>query len=141
MKAIFELTRGLCITFFHLWTKAVTIQYPTEKREPPDRFRGSHRFIRSEENLEECVACCLCARCCPANAIKITAFSDEKHQKRILAYELNLRRCIFCGLCVEACPKDALKMSKDYELSVFNSNALVLSKETLLSGPEITKFK
>jgi len=141
MKAIVELARGLCITFSHLFTKAVTIQYPTQRKELPDRFRGSHRFVPSEENLEECVACCLCARCCPSNAIKITAFSDEKYQKRILTYELDTRRCIFCGFCVEACPKDALKMSKDYELSAFNSNALILSKETLLSGPEITKFK
>ncbi len=141
MKTIFELARGLCITFFHLWTKAVTIQYPTERRELPDRFRGSHRFVLNEENLEECVACCLCARCCPSNVIKITAFSDEKHQKRVLTYELNLKRCIFCGLCVEACPKDALKMSKDYELSAFNPNTLIFSKEKLLSGPEVIRFK
>ena len=141
MKAVLELARGLCITFFHLFTKAVTIQYPTQRRDLPDRFRGSHRFVLNEENLEECVACCLCARYCPANAIKISAFSDEKHQKRVLAYELNIGKCIFCGFCVEACPKDALKMSKDYEFSTFNPDILILSKETLLSGPEIKRFK
>ncbi|MDI6751284.1 MAG: NADH-quinone oxidoreductase subunit I [bacterium] len=137
---MFELVRGLCITFFHLWTKAVTIQYPTQRREPPDRFRGSHRFVLNEENLEDCVACCLCARYCPSNAIKITASSDEKYQKRVLTYELDIKRCIFCGFCVEACPKDALKMSKDYELATFSPN-LLYSKETLLSGPEIIRFK
>ncbi|MBU2462043.1 NADH-quinone oxidoreductase subunit I, partial [bacterium] len=68
MRAILELGRGLCITFSHLWTKAVTIQYPTQRKELPDRFRGSQRFVLSEENLEECVACCLCEKYCPAKA-------------------------------------------------------------------------
>lgn len=141
MRPIIELIRGLLITFLHLGTRHITIQYPTERKEPSKRFRGPSRLLLSDNELEKCVACCLCAQYCPSSCIKISSFEDEKHNKRLASYELDIKRCIFCGLCVEACPKEAITQSDIYELASYNKDELVFSKETLIKGPFIKKYK
>lgn len=141
MRHIIELIRGLLITGFHLGTRHVTIQYPKERKMPSKRFRGGGRLILSSSNLERCVACCLCAQYCPSGCIKISSFEDENHNKRLLNYELDIKRCIFCGFCVEACPKEAISHSEIYELASYNKDNLVFSKETLINGPFIEKYK
>jgi NADH-quinone oxidoreductase subunit I len=141
MLTVIELLRGLWITFKHLFVKSVTIQYPTEKREPAERFRGIHRFILDEAEIEQCVACSLCARYCPSSAIEITPAEDEKHNRRVLTYYVDIGRCIFCGFCIEACPKEAIMMSKDFELACYSRTSTIFSKEALLTGPDIVKYK
>lgn len=141
MRDIIELIRGLLITFSHLLTRHVTIQYPKERKVPKKRFRGPFRLVVSDNGLERCVACCLCAQYCPSGCIKISSFEDSHHNKRLLSYELDIKRCIFCGLCVEACPKEAIIQSDIYELASYNKEELVFSKEILIKGPFIKKYK
>ncbi len=141
MRQIIELIRGLLITFSHLFIRHVTIQYPTERRTVSKRFRGPSRLVISENELEKCVACCLCAQYCPSGCIKISAFEDETHNKRLASYELDITRCIFCGLCVDACPKEAIIPSDIYELACYNKDEMVYSKETLIKGPYVQNYK
>ena len=50
-------------------------------------------------------------------------------------YEINLSRCIFCGYCEVACPFDAITMGNDFEMSDYNRNDLIFTKEMLLAEP------
>lgn len=50
-------------------------------------------------------------------------------------YEINLSRCIFCGYCEVACPFDAITMGHDYEMSDYNRDDLIFTKEMLLAEP------
>ena len=43
------------------------------------------------------------------------------------------RSCIFCGYCEEACPVDAIKLGPEYELADTDRQALVYTKDMLLS--------
>ena len=50
-------------------------------------------------------------------------------------YRINLAQCIFCGYCEIACPFDAITMGHDYELSDYDRDDLIFTKEMLLAEP------
>jgi NADH-quinone oxidoreductase subunit I len=127
-----ELIEGLTITAKHyLPGHSTTVQYPDEKLEPSDRFRGLHRLVPSHDR-EKCVACYLCATVCPAKCITIEAGENKKGEKYPKVYRIDLLRCIFCGYCVEACPVEAIEMTKEYELANYKREDFNLVKEQLL---------
>jgi NADH-quinone oxidoreductase subunit I len=67
---IFEILTGLYITMKNfLFGKTVTIQYPEERRNYSDRYRGQH-YIKATNGVENCTACMLCPTVCPAEWIK-----------------------------------------------------------------------
>ncbi len=114
---VVEILKGLAITmrkFF--FGKTVTIQYPEERREYSDRFRGMH-YIKSVNGVENCTACMLCPTVCPAECIHIEAGERPDKEKYPVKFEIDSLRCCFCGMCEEACPKDAIKLSNIYEMS------------------------
>ena len=54
-----EVITGLWITLRNmLFAKNVTIQYPEERRDYSDRFRGMH-YIKATNGVENCTACML----------------------------------------------------------------------------------
>ena len=57
-----EIIRGLGITLKHFFVnvihrkETVTIKYPEEERERPERFRGVHRLMKREDGSVRCTA-------------------------------------------------------------------------------------
>ena len=70
---LWNIFKGMLITFKHLFKKKVTFQYPEQTRPFSPVFRGLHVLNRDEEGRERCTACGLCAVACPAEAITMEA--------------------------------------------------------------------
>ena len=86
-----------------LFKKPVTEQYPTIRREAPERFRGKLLF-----DPTKCTGCQLCVKDCPSYAIElITADKVKKHF--VLYYHAD--RCTFCSQCVVNCRPQCLVLS------------------------------
>ena len=137
-----ELGKGLGVTFENLFKKPFTVQYPDEKLQMFPRARWLHILTRHEDGLERCVGCELCAVACPADAIFVQAAENDPDRPRshgeryAVRYEINMLRCIFCGMCEEACPEDAIYLEKNYELSDYNRDAFIYTKDELLVGED-----
>lgn len=143
--------RGLWTTFREMLVKPVTIQYPEQKREVRQRFRGRHELKRYDNGLEKCIGCALCAAACPADAIFVEAAenTDEERyspgERYASTYEINYLRCIYCGFCEDACPTQAIVLEKNYEMSFTNREDAIYTKAKLLvpvpQGGEATPQK
>jgi len=130
MKAIFkglkELIAGMGITGKHLGRHAITIQYPEERWEMPERSRGIVVLLSDKETGElNCTGCLLCMRACPTAAITIDAPRGEDKKRVLKKFDIDFTICCFCGLCEEACNFSAIKMAPKYEFSVENKNELI----------------
>ncbi|MCK4574004.1 MAG: NADH-quinone oxidoreductase subunit I [candidate division Zixibacteria bacterium] len=130
MKAIFkglkELIAGMGITGKHLGRHAITIQYPEERWEMPERSRGIVVLLSDKETGElNCTGCMLCMRACPTAAITIDAPRGEDKKRVLKKFDIDFTICCFCGLCEEACNFSAIKMAPKYEFSVENKNELI----------------
>lgn len=136
---LWNIFKGMMITFSHIFKRKPTIQYPEQKRPFSPVFRGLHILNRDEEGRERCTACGLCAVACPAEAITMEAaervageenmYREEKYAAR---YEINMLRCIFCGLCEEACPKDAIYLSETFAPANYQRKGFIYGKPDLL---------
>ncbi len=130
-----EILQGLRLTFKHLlFSKPITEQYPREKPNLPDGWRGAIVHLRYDDGTEKCVGCALCEAACPSHCITvISAERPDLPQKRIAeTYILDMTRCVFCGFCVQACPVNALASSKEYELATRDKRNLIMTKESML---------
>lgn len=107
---------GLGVTGRYLCTKPVTEQYPDEKPNIPDGYRGLHIYEK-----EKCIACNLCSSACPVDCIIIESVGKGKNAT-LTRYEIDYNRCIFCGLCVEPCPTNCIHMGKGYDLASYHSS-------------------
>ena len=94
-----------------------------------------------ENGLEKCVGCSLCAAACPADCIRVVA-AENTADNRVSAgeryariYEINMSRCIFCGYCELACPFDAITLGNEFEISEYNRDDLIYTKDMLLAPP------
>jgi NADH-quinone oxidoreductase subunit I len=61
----------------------------------------------------------------------VTPETGSDGVRQLQSYTLDLNRCSFCGLCVEACPVEAIRMGRDYELAVYQKEALIMDAESL----------
>jgi NADH-quinone oxidoreductase subunit I len=114
-----------------MFKKPVTLQYPTERPQIANTFRGLHALNVSHDKAK-CVACYLCPTVCPAKCITVEAGEDQNHDKYAAKYEIDMLRCIFCGYCVEACPVDAIRMTEQFELASYSRADFTFTKERLL---------
>ncbi|MET1101885.1 MAG: NADH-quinone oxidoreductase subunit I [Pyrodictiaceae archaeon] len=82
--------------------KPMTLMIPDVHELLPPRSRGVILF-----DYDKCIGCGLCARICPARAIKMYKVPGDKKIRP--GYDMG--RCIYCGFCVDICPAEALKHS------------------------------
>lgn len=126
--------QGMGFTFWHMFRKKVTLEYPEKKVELGPEFRGRPVLV-AEEGKERCVACGLCARVCPPLAISMQGAEigdgdiKERYPER---FEIDMLRCIYCGLCEEVCPEEAIVMSGEYDLNFRNRHEAIYAKDRLV---------
>jgi len=144
---VYPLLLGLGITLRNFWQtlfrrRAVTIQFPEQKRTTSGRYRGIHILTAREDETPKCVACYMCATACPAECIYIEA--GERPEKSIEKYptrfEIDLLRCVYCGFCVDACPEEAILMSRENDLVGTTRAELVISRDELMARGKIADF-
>ena len=136
---LWNILKGMVITFRHIFKKKATIRYPEQKRSFSAVFRGLQILNRDEEGRERCTACGLCAVACPAEAITMEGaerLPTEEHlyreEKYAAVYEINMLRCIFCGYCEDACPTQAIELGHEHQLSFTNRTDAIFVKDMLI---------
>jgi formate hydrogenlyase subunit 6/NADH:ubiquinone oxidoreductase subunit I len=93
--------------------KPVTRQYPFERKEAPEAFRG--KLIC---NLSKCTGCQLCVRECTANAIELIVI-DKASKRFVMRFHSD--RCTYCAQCVVNCKFKCLELSNtDWELAALS---------------------
>src|SRR5512139_967039 len=99
----------------------VTLQYPEERWEVPERFRG---FLFND--IKACTSCTMCVKACPIDCISLEAVRGADKKMVLASYDINIGRCMYCGLCVEVCPPKSLKHTGGYELASVARGELIL---------------
>lgn len=138
---LFELVRGMFLTFKYMFKKPVTINYPYEKGALSTRFRGEHALRRYPNGEERCIACKLCEAICPAQAITIEAEERVDGSRRTTRYDIDMTKCIYCGFCEEACPVDAIVEGPNYEFATETHEELLYDKNKLLANGERWEYE
>ncbi len=130
---LWELFRGLKVTFKYFLAPKSTIQYPEEKTPTSPRFRGMLALRRYENGEERCIGCKLCEAVCPALAIKIDAGPRQSDgSRRTFRYDIDAFKCIYCGFCEEACPVDAVVLTSEMHYHMSERGENIMTKERLL---------
>lgn len=118
---------GMRLTFWHLFSPAVTLQYPEEKWELPIGARA-----QLFNNIDDCIGCGFCAKVCPVDCIYIEtvktgpgedlgkASLGNPKRLHVLRFDIDMSKCCYCDLCTIPCPTECLQMTTKYESSVYN---------------------
>jgi len=143
---LWSILKGLGLTIRHFfgvlrdvfnWKNkktAITMQYPEERWDFKDNFRGAPALVKDQFGRGKCVACQICEFVCPPKAISIwpAEFEEpnniEKYPRR---FEIDMLRCIYCGFCEEACPEEAIFLVKEAELVHEDKRSFIHDREKL----------
>jgi NADH-quinone oxidoreductase subunit I len=113
---------------------AFVVQYPEQRVNYPDAFRGMPVLVQLEDGLPKCVACGLCEFACPTDCITIVPgeLPERGIERWPEAFDIDMSRCMFCGLCEEACPEEAIVMSRHVEIATYDRASMLFEKQELL---------
>ncbi len=123
---------GMKVTWRHLFTPAVTIQYPDVKLKLPDRARN-----RLYVNMDDCIGCDQCSMACPVDCITIETIKSTpdvdlgltsvgtKKRLYVPRFDIDIAKCCYCALCVYPCPTECIKMTDVYEFSEYDRGNLI----------------
>lgn len=117
---------GMSITMRNMLRGPITVKYPYEKVELPERARWAVVPTYAEDGTALCTACMICVKECPDHILDLEVETQEDKSKRIVRYSYEIGACMMCGLCVQACPFDAIAMGQDYELACLSKDDLVV---------------
>ena len=120
------LLNGLRISLRNLRRGPITVKYPYEKLELPERARWAVAPKYDEAGAPKCTACLTCVRACPNHILDLDVLTREDKSKHIEHFRYDIGACMMCGICVEQCPFDAIQMSHDYELARLDPAELVI---------------
>ena len=146
-KSVWSVLVGMKITFMHLFTPAVTVQYPDVKLKLPERARN-----RLYVNMDDCIGCFQCDMACPVDCFKIETIkalptddlgmtsTGQKKRLWVTHFDIDIAKCCYCGLCVYPCPTECIKMTDVYEFSEFDRKNLIYNYATLTQA-EIADVK
>jgi NADH-quinone oxidoreductase subunit I len=117
------------------------VQYPEERVDYPDAFRGMPVLVQLDNGQPKCVACGLCEFACPTDCISIVPgeLVGSRIERYPEAFDIDMSRCMFCGLCEEACPEEAIVMSREVELATYDRGSMLYDKERLLVPEDLLK--
>ena len=120
------------VTLRHLFSHAITVQYPYEIRRFPLRSLNRHVLtVNLATNTLKCTACDACAKICPTRCITIIGAGKGK-ERHPVEFVIDHNLCMYCNLCVEACPFDAITMwTGKFEIGAFNRMGLVFDQTAL----------
>lgn len=118
------LLNGLRLSLKNAMRGPITVMYPYEKLELPERARWAVRPTYFADGSIRCTACLTCVKTCPDHILSLDVETREDKTKHIERFGYEIGACMMCGLCVEACPFDAIHMSHEYELAVTGPDGL-----------------
>lgn len=133
-QSVSTIAIGLSITIKQIFRKPVTIQYPEQRLQLPERERN-RLFV----NMEDCIGCDQCAKACPVTCIDIetvkvvpgdivgkTGVTSQGKKKalHVTNFTIDFAKCCYCQLCVFPCPTDCIYMTDVFEFSTYQRNGL-----------------
>ncbi|MEK7748458.1 MAG: NADH-quinone oxidoreductase subunit I [Bacteroidota bacterium] len=143
--AVYTAMVGMRLTFLHLFTPAVTIQYPDVRLKLPERARN-----RLYVNIDDCIGCDQCSMACPVNCITIdtikgtpdqdlgTTSTGNKKRLHVPVFDIDIAKCCYCGLCVYPCPTECIVMTDVYEFSEFDRKNLIYNYSSMTQAEVVT---
>jgi len=120
----FTVLVGMRITWRHLFTSPVTLQYPDVKWPLPPKSR-----MRLFMKYEDCIGCGQCVRACPVNCIylkaekrpadapPIWAANGQPIKLHVAVFDIDMSLCCYCNLCTYPCPTNCIYMTPEYEFA------------------------
>ena len=134
-QALNTIRIGMGITFKHFFQKSVTIQYPEQRLQLPERERN-RLFV----NMDDCIGCDQCAKACPVSCIEIdtikavpgdivgktgTTSQGKKKALFVPKFTIDFAKCCYCQLCVFPCPTECIYMTDVFEFSEYKRDKLL----------------